>query len=283
MNVSNIYKFSIGDTTFKITVDNTFSVSTRPSDTIKDLHYHAEYELFILDGGKLFIYSNNGEPSVYSDCIVTIPPFFPHFSIRAEGISYRFLFSFSQKQNKGRTPKTFQFYKRLFNFHSAPYVKNDIIKFCEIITNIRANKQYDLFADQKIIYLLQLILYNLIPNTGKPSNSTITNESYLMIIEDIIFNRYKENITLKQLAETLHLSPKQTSRILMNNYHKSFSELLTEKRLHVATQLLRETNIKISRIVEKLNFNSESYFFRLFKKYYKQSPSEYRKNNKMFS
>ena len=119
------------------------------------------------------------------------------------------------------------------------------------------------------------MFYEFLP---QKESSNITLSSYLVKIDDFIFNHFNENITLKVLASSINLCTKQASRIIMKNYHKPLNHLITEKRLYVACTRLLETDKSIQDIIKELNFNSESNFFKLFKKYYGVTPLQYKKS-----
>ena len=57
----------------------------------------------------------------------------------------------------------------------------------------------------------------------------------------------------------------------------SINEFLNMKRLEYATHLLIHTNKSIIEISDASGFNNRTYFNRLFREYYKMTPSEYRK------
>jgi len=57
----------------------------------------------------------------------------------------------------------------------------------------------------------------------------------------------------------------------------SINEFLNMKRLEYAIQLLEKTNMSIIQVSDAVGFNNRTYFNRLFREYYKMTPSEFRK------
>jgi AraC-like DNA-binding protein len=103
---------------------------------------------------------------------------------------------------------------------------------------------------------------------------------YLPKIEELIkLNLFTEHITLDFLAERLFLSKKQVSRIIKRGYNCSLPELVTNAKLTIAAAQLRRTKKHISEIIRELNFQTENYFFTLFKKKYGCTPLAYRKQS----
>jgi len=116
-----------------------------------------------------------------------------------------------------------------------------------------------------------------IKNTIKPpqdSLSPLDNKS--LLIEEYFLYEYR-NLSLKDLAHRLNLSTRQTERVLENYYNKNFQQMKLESRMSIAAILLREENT-ISYVALNLGFSSLEHFSTAFKKYYKISPSQFKKS-----
>lgn len=96
-----------------------------------------------------------------------------------------------------------------------------------------------------------------------------------LIIEEYFLYEY-QNLSLKELAARLFLSPRQTQRLLLEYYGKSFHEKKLEARMAAACILLEDKNRSISSISEALGYSSPEQFSAAFKKQYRQTPSAYR-------
>lgn len=85
-------------------------------------------------------------------------------------------------------------------------------------------------------------------------------------------------LTLEQLAETLHLSPRLVSNIINRRFDKNFFEYINFYRVEEAKALLAdtETNLPMLDVMADSGFNSKSAFNRFFKKYAKMTPTEFR-------
>lgn len=100
--------------------------------------------------------------------------------------------------------------------------------------------------------------------------------SQFLTIEENFLYHYAD-ITLDKLALLLHLSHRQTQRLLKTHYGKTFNEKKTEARMSAAVSLLKYTSLTITTISEILGYSSAEHFCNAFKQYYSQSPSLYRK------
>ncbi len=82
---------------------------------------------------------------------------------------------------------------------------------------------------------------------------------------------------LTDLADKMGISAPYLSKIIGSSFQKSFKELLVERRIEKACELLTETSVPIGQIIRSLGYENESYFYREFKKRTGLSPSATRK------
>ncbi len=276
-NRSEIYKFKIADTRISVIIDDYYIINHQKQD-IKtallqnNMHYHAVYEMFFVSSSPLLLLTDN-ESLEYKNCVVCIPPFFRH---RSYGNNIHKVF-FSVDGLEKATSDFSQFISDYFTAQKPfEFAISEPIEFCiNEIELLLKNKNS--INNEVIESLLKLIFYYVyLENFKNENKETFSgNESYLIKIDSII-NHYQNDINLKTVADELCLSTKQASRIIKKNFKKPLSDLVTEKRLYVACDLLKNSQKSISEIVEHINFSSETYFYYQFKKNYGCTPSEYR-------
>lgn len=92
-------------------------------------------------------------------------------------------------------------------------------------------------------------------------------------------NFQDQSLSLKTLANTLHLNAAYLGRQFKSETGSFFTTYLTELRIQKSIELLQTTTLKISSIGETVGFSTESHFFTTFKKVTGNSPSYYRKNS----
>lgn len=88
------------------------------------------------------------------------------------------------------------------------------------------------------------------------------------------------DLSLNLVAEEVALSPSHFSTIFSQSKDHTFIEYLTDKRIQLAKQLLRETNLRLAEITLRIGYNDPNYFSFLFKKKQGLSPTEYRQQKK---
>ncbi|WP_068780496.1 AraC family transcriptional regulator [Paenibacillus sp. GM2] len=95
-----------------------------------------------------------------------------------------------------------------------------------------------------------------------------------------IDSRYKEGITVDELASLSGVSRYHLMRGFKERYGKSIVEYLTEVRLRHAKKLMLESGLSVDEIADRVGFRSESYFRAVFKKEVGIAPAVYLRNRK---
>lgn len=98
----------------------------------------------------------------------------------------------------------------------------------------------------------------------------------------IIETEYDTDLTIESCAERLNYHPSHIWRILKEELNTTFSEYLTQYRLKIARQLLRDTDLTIAEIAQKLRYANSQNFIRSFKNAEGATPGEYRKLYRSF-
>ena len=108
-----------------------------------------------------------------------------------------------------------------------------------------------------------------------PEQGSNTNMQREML--DYIQNHYTEKLTLEDLAEEFHLSPKYISRYFKQHFSLAFSSYVMHLRLSCAKNLLETTENSVTEIALLSGFPNVSHFIRSFRQAYEISPLQYRK------
>lgn len=88
---------------------------------------------------------------------------------------------------------------------------------------------------------------------------------------------YKEYRGVQFYADKLFLTPKYLSKIIKENTGTSVSGWIDNYVVLEAKALLKSTNMTIQQISDELNFPSQSFFGKYFKRHVGVSPKEYKK------
>ena len=93
----------------------------------------------------------------------------------------------------------------------------------------------------------------------------------------VIANRYKEDLSLENLAECLGMSSSYVSRLIKKELGVNFTQYLNNVRIDKAKQLLEETGQSLAEIAEQVGYSDEKYFMRVFKRETGLTAKEYRR------
>ncbi|WP_322922173.1 AraC family transcriptional regulator [Paenibacillus campi] len=133
-----------------------------------------------------------------------------------------------------------------------------------------------------ITNLLELIITRTIRQysedrlTSAPIPVKTLDDSRLVTIENSFLYEY-HSITLKQLADRIGLSTRQTERTVYKQYGMCFTAKKLQARMEAAAQLLATTEQTIRDIASAIGFTTPERFSHSFKRYFQRSPSQYRR------
>ena len=88
--------------------------------------------------------------------------------------------------------------------------------------------------------------------------------------------KYAANISLDDICRELAISKNYFCFIFKKETGKRVWEYLTEIRLEQAKALLRDTDLTVFEIAYKVGYDNAGYFSKIFKRYYKMTPNEFR-------
>ena len=108
-----------------------------------------------------------------------------------------------------------------------------------------------------------------------PKGESYTSFSYEPSVQKAISYlnyHFRGEISLRTVAEMLHLTPNYFGEIFKKNIGMSFTEYVKKLRLNYAYNLLVNSNLNINQICYESGFNTISYFIDNFKKEYGETP-----------
>ncbi len=89
---------------------------------------------------------------------------------------------------------------------------------------------------------------------------------------------HDKDISLEKVASEVALSHYYFSHIFKDEIRITFIEYLTKVRIEAAAKLLKNKNLNVNQIAFAVGYQDPNYFSKVFKKYMKTSPVEYREN-----
>lgn len=134
-----------------------------------------------------------------------------------------------------------------------------------------------IMSSTTIKLLVGLLIVELIKKPDKIEIYSEDNYDSLMLIEVLkyIDNNYA-NATLFEISKILKQPNYKISKLIKKQTSMTFKELLQEKRLNKAKQLLNETDISVVEIISLVGYENLTYFYKIFKEKYGYTPKRYK-------
>ncbi|MCH4885967.1 AraC family transcriptional regulator [Acidaminobacter sp. JC074] len=119
------------------------------------------------------------------------------------------------------------------------------------------------------------MIYSLLTEVLIQSPDKLENKFTKVI--DYIDKHYHEVINLKDLSDMLKISPQHFCHIFKEAYHQRPLEYINSVRIQKSKQaIIDEPDMTMEAISKLVGFESPSYFGKLFKKYEKMTPNQFR-------
>jgi AraC-like DNA-binding protein/mannose-6-phosphate isomerase-like protein (cupin superfamily) len=132
-------------------------------------------------------------------------------------------------------------------------------------------------SDSSIKLYMGLLIIELIKHSDKVENKEENSSMQYLIVESLRYiDEHYPTASLYNLADQLNQTHYSLSKIIKKATNFTFKELLQEKRLSKAKELLESSHIPITEIVEEVGYDNISYFYRIFKNKYGKTPKQFR-------
>lgn len=106
-------------------------------------------------------------------------------------------------------------------------------------------------------------------------NNNSDNQT-LELMKSYIYSNYSKDISLRDVADTLFISPKYCSCLFKKLSKDTFKNFLNHYRIEQAkVKIENNPNIKIVELSQQVGFNSSNSFIRVFSKYTGMTPGSY--------
>ena len=97
------------------------------------------------------------------------------------------------------------------------------------------------------------------------------------LAEFYIIQHLTENLSLEEVAAEACVSPTHLTRLFKKRYQMGVVDFVTEKKMALAEELMKQENLTVSYIASKLGYSNYSYFNEGFQEIYGQNATEYKK------
>jgi len=127
---------------------------------------------------------------------------------------------------------------------------------------------------QKLVYEMVKVYCQLV-NKYSVKDYSPTVQKVIVMIE----SNLASDLTLSELANTLNINASYLSTVFKKETGKTITGYVNEKRIELAQELLKTTNLQVQTIAQYCGIIDVHYFTRLFKKLTGVSPKQFREEN----
>jgi two-component system, response regulator YesN len=107
---------------------------------------------------------------------------------------------------------------------------------------------------------------------------SMRHEDLIKHIHQMIEEHYGDsNLSLNWIADKLDLSPSYVGRIYKQITLNALIDVINSVRMERSIELLEGTHYSVAEIAERIGYTNPSYFYRMFKKHYGVTPTDYRR------
>lgn len=131
-------------------------------------------------------------------------------------------------------------------------------------------------------FLIELLFLLARSSSSPESFGNITLNKDTEDIGEILmylYSNYMRKITIDELTHIFKINRTTLNKRFNQVTGISVMEYLIRLRVYLASQMLRDTLLPVSEIINRVGFNDSTHFGRVFRKYYAYSPTEYREKN----
>lgn len=146
------------------------------------------------------------------------------------------------------------------------------------LTQFRDQKLDDITELQLIAELYKLLAFLIEEFPSKAmSDSSILIQNYIKQAKKIIHTQYGTSLKVGEIADKLNLNRSYLYKIFKEETGYAIKDYIVQVRMEKSADLLTNTTFHISEVANAVGFTDALAFSKAFKKYFSQSPSNYRK------
>ncbi len=250
------------------------------------VHSHSDYEFHMAINGDCVFLTESGRHTVSKGDILLVKPYAIHSCVEGTDRNVKMSFCFSFEKKSGDNDMLSQLEQAFSSFEGVVKLCGE--KYEKIVSDILFEVHSgDCFSEERLrsyfLLLITGIARDIVPkkeNAVKRAEKSKTQSNlYRMMIEEYVNQNYNKEISLSHLAETMHLCEKQTARIIKDEFGMSFRDFVAKIRCGAAEYLLRNTDMSVGGIAEKVGYRTYNGFYNMFVSRVGITPMRYREEN----
>ena len=250
-------------------------------------HMHLFHEMHYIKHGNSYIENDFKEQFMLKSGDICVIPAGVYHSVKVMNYPLErtcVFFDISKKDDSN-----FDTYPCFFEVFSGSKIKvlsNTLPYFEQINSIFFESKKIDFVTKQKIKNLFSLIFIDFYEKnrdiyTGKANENLKYTGEVRLKIEEFFYNSPIDSMRLENLSSKLHLSTRQTDRLLKKYTGSCFRDIVAGIKMEKAKELISTVDISLKSIASQLGYSSYAGFCNSFKKAVGVTPLKYKQNLKI--
>lgn len=252
------------------------------------LHWHDDFELIYCIRGRILV-TVWGQPFTLSggDMVVVLPRSLHSIDQWDNETGEYFNIMFHPTVFKGvQNDPCYDKYilpflngeKTLAPFHPADSPFNQTVTPC-ILSLLQHRRESYSTHELLVKSCLFLLLHHMAQYSTTADDNSLSQLSYGRLKNALyhIQHSYDQELSVKRVAEKCGFSESHFMKLFRELTGMSFNAYLVNYRLELAARQLSQTSLKVIDIAQNCGFHHQSYFTRIFRKKYGETPLAYRK------
>lgn len=244
-------------------------------------HTHPYLEIFTCAEGELRVHGPDGILTVPSGEAAIIPPGIPHHKLpENDPAVFQCISFFIRKHPAAECQDLYSLLEpfcrsdRILVFPCTPELFSIMNEL-----NEKYNSSQRMIPELHFLYLLSRISdenkfgYQAEKCIGATPDSSLIR---MNLLDRFIGTEFTHHLNAADIAQQLHISERQLARLVKQRYNKTLYQMITEKRLNAAAEMLLTSDVSAGKIAAMVGFTSKNVFWREFKRKFGKSPAQYR-------
>ena len=247
-------------------------------------HYHEDIEIMTVKEGKVAYFVNGKELLLNAGDTIVINSNQIHYNMCVGEVAKYVIVIINPRILANSVAVEMQAIKPITDNPDIPYLRFRYIN--EYTEQMRAliydlpKVRHDPFAITMQFYQIWDIIRKQAEYLGATKEETMSDprmQSFKTMMH-FISNNYQEQITLNDIAASGNISKSLCNTLFHQYVGESPINYLMHFRSRKVAELLRSGNMSMSEIAARTGFGGVSYMSETFRKFFEQSPREYRKS-----
>jgi len=236
----------------------------------KKVHHHTFYEVHFIASGSQSYAEGNAVYSPQTGQFLLIPPMCPHQLISSDPSTEKFALVFSVNPALAKLPD---------NRCIVGTIPEDVWGEIRRIQAESAVKSHlsGLLIGGSVFSIIVWLLRQAGLKESTESSADTGKDPRLPMAKQYILDNIELSPTISDAAGYCYLSSKQLTRLFLHYEGISPAQYIRQQKVLHIQQLLRQNELSLRQISERMHFNNEYYFSTFFKKHSGTTPGLYRK------